>query len=112
MNSIMNTPIEKFLEDIDALRRTIHDRGTTLSAVERDLLLQRIRTLYETVLNGETGNSAHSSQEKIAAEVSSVELPTGEKISHPLRQAHEDEISLLDHLGHRFSHETVDLVDW
>lgn len=104
----MNTPIEKLLEDIDLLRRTLRERGTTLPAVERDLLLQRIRALYETVLSTDAGNTAHSSHEKITAEISSIDLPTGERISYPLKQAHEDEIPLREKIA--FHHEDLSIA--
>lgn len=103
----MNTPIEKLLEDIELLRRTLRERGTTLPAVERDLLLQRIRTLYETALNT-GGENSHPSQEKIAAEISSIDLPNGERITHPLQQAHEDEIPLHEKIA--FHHEDLSIA--
>src|SRR5437868_13834869 len=99
MNSNMNVPIEKLLEAIGSLRKILHQNRITLPAVERDLLLQRIRELYESILNVGTESPADSTQEKIKAEVSSIDLPTGERISHPLKQAHEDEIPLHEKIA-------------
>jgi hypothetical protein len=115
MNSNMNTPVEKLLGDIDSLRKTLHESGATLPAVERDLLLHHIRKLYETVLNTGTGSSAHSSHEKITAEISSVTIPGRETISHPVKHEddadeialhekiafHQDEMSIAGVMQHR-----------
>jgi hypothetical protein len=104
----MNTSVEKLLQDIDALKRTLRESGD-LSTLERDLVLQRIRELYEAALKTGNGSPMHASvQEKITAEVSSIELPTGEKLSHPLHQAHEDEIPLHEKIA--FHHEDLSVA--
>lgn len=99
MNSKMNVPIEKLLEAISSLGKILRENKITLPAVERDLLLQRMRELYETILNMGTERPGDSAEEKITAEVSSIDLPTGERISHPLKQAHEDEIPLREKIA-------------
>lgn len=106
----MNTPVEKLLEDIEAIRRTLHDQGTTLPAIERDLLLQKIRSLYESVLNSGADNGGKSSHEKITAEISSVSLPQAEeKIVAPLKNLRDSgELSLHEKIV--FHHEDLSVA--
>jgi hypothetical protein len=93
MNSNMNVPIEKLLEAIGSLRKILHQNRITLPAVERDLLLQRIRELYEAILTVGTG-PADSSREKIT-ENFSPDIPEGEKISPAANHTHETNESPL-----------------
>ena len=105
----MNIPVEKILEDINSLRRMLRESGATLPSLERDLLLQRIRELYETVLNTGAGGSGHSSHQKITAEISSVNIPEGEKISHPVKQEHDaEDIPLHERIA--FHHEDLSVA--
>src|SRR5687768_6301447 len=106
MNSNMNVPIEKLLEAIDSLRKILRQNRITLPAVERDLLLQRIRELYETILHVRTENPADSMHEKITAENASINIPEGEKISHPVKNEHNgDHIPLREKIA--FHHEDL-----
>jgi hypothetical protein len=100
MNSNMNVPIEKLLEAIDSLRKILHQNRITLPAVERDLLLQRIRELYESILHVGTENPSDSLQEKTTAGNSPTNIPEGEKISHPVQNGHSgDEIPLREKIA-------------
>jgi hypothetical protein len=100
MNSNMNVPIEKLLEANDSLRKILHQNRITLPAVERDLLLQRIRELYESILHVGTENPSDSLQEKTTAGNSPTNIPEGEKISHPVQNGHSgDEIPLREKIA-------------
>src|SRR5580765_4552866 len=115
MNSYMNVPIEKLLEAIGSLRKILHENRITLPSVERDLLLQRIHELYESILNVGTEGPPNSSHEKITAEISSVTIPGKETISHPIKHEnngdeipphekiafHQDEMSIAGVMQHR-----------
>ena len=104
----MNISVEKLLEDIDALKRKLRESGA-LSAIERDILLQRIRDLYEAALNaGSEGPMLASAQEKVMAEISSLELPAGEKISHTAQPAHADGIPMPEKIS--FHHEDMSIA--
>jgi len=80
----MNVPIEKLLEAIGSLRKILHENRITLPAVERDLLLQRIRELYESIL--------HVGTEGSATENSDANIPEEEKVSHSVNHAHEADV--------------------
>ena len=109
MNSNMNVPIEKLLEAISSLGKILRENRITLPAVERDLLLQRMRELYETILNMGTESRADSTHEKTKVENSSVNIPEGEKISHPVKHAQNgDEIPLREKIA--FHHDDMSIA--
>jgi hypothetical protein len=92
MNSNMNVPIEKLLEAIGSLRKILHENRITLPAVERDLLLQRIRELYESILHVGTEGLARPSAETNRTESSGDNIPEGEKVSHSVNHTHEADV--------------------